>query len=109
MQELVKSGEGQKLLSKEAWKSVIGKAKRDRVHDDPKLLRKKVKKKQYKKRKSAREWKARESAVQKQLTEKQQQRRENLRTRKAGQRPGRGGGQRPGFEGNAAGFINANK
>lgn len=80
-QDLAASSEGQAKLQKEAWGSALSRAKGEKILDDPKLLRKSLKKEQKVKEKKAGAWKERKQYEKKQGKEKQQKRSKNLQAR----------------------------
>lgn len=104
-----------------AWKKAILRADGVKVKDDPKLLKKMIKRKEYTKKKTVKEWKERVNTVKKDQGQKQKKRQNNLTERSAakvakrinrGKKPkaaggakgGKGGGKkRPGFEGGSGG------
>jgi hypothetical protein len=59
--------------------NALKRAKGEKVKDDPKLLKKTLKKEMAKKKKSAKEWAKRKKDLKKEMAEKQQQRSENIR------------------------------
>jgi hypothetical protein len=99
-----------------AWKKAILRADGVKVKDDPKLLKKMIKRKEYTKKKTVKEWKERVSTVKKGLGMKQKKRTTNLQERakakvekriNRGKKPKsaatKGSKKRPGFEGGGAG------
>ena len=65
-------------MEKNAWERVSKKAKGEKVRDDPKLLRKTLKREQAQKKKSTREWKQRTTEVQDRMNRKQKRRDANV-------------------------------
>lgn len=96
------------IQEKDLWLNAKRRAQGERVHDDPKLLKKSVKRLDKAKAKSSREWGDRQEAVTKGKEARQKKREENLRKRKeekgtkgkkkAG-KPGKKVKKRAGFEG----------
>mmetsp|Transcript_71537 Transcript_71537/g.118937 ORF Transcript_71537/g.118937 Transcript_71537/m.118937 type:complete len:380 (+) Transcript_71537:70-1209(+) len=91
----------------DVWEKAFERAGGIKQRDDPKLLRKTMKRKERQKKKSTKEWKQRINAQIKSQAEKQQKRKANLAARatknkvRATRRVGR-----PGFEGKKHGFLN---
>lgn len=56
LQELKQTAEGKALVEKKGWEKALKQAAGDKVMDDPKLLRNKLKKKEKQKAKSTKEW-----------------------------------------------------
>lgn len=97
----------------DVWQKALEKAGGIKQRDDPKLLKKMLKRKERAKRKSQREWKARVKTVRNEMLEKQTKRRENLKARmtkskaKAARAKAVAAGQdRAGFEGKKRSFLN---
>lgn len=65
-----------------AWDSVLEKAKGTKVKDDPKLLKKTLKRKEKERTKSDKKWKERSDTVQKSMDEKQKLRKQHLKERR---------------------------
>ncbi|KAJ4346983.1 uncharacterized protein N0V89_010917 [Didymosphaeria variabile] len=96
------------IQEKDLWLNAKRRAQGERVHDDPKLLKKSVKRLDQAKAKSSREWGDRKEAVEKGKETRQKKREENLRKRrdekgmkgkkKVG-KPGKKVKKRAGFEG----------
>ena len=106
-----RSAEGKALEKEHAWKASLQRAQGDKVLDDPRLLKKSLKKAEAKKRKSAAAWEERKERVVEQQKAKQDKRRKNLKDRAAGKiarRIEKGARKRlrPGFEGRKDGMIN---
>ncbi|KAF2747059.1 SURF6-domain-containing protein [Sporormia fimetaria CBS 119925] len=95
------------IEEKDLWLAAKKRAQGEKVHDDPALLRKSVKRQEKQKAKSKQEWKDRLTGVQKGKVMKQKKREANLKKRKEekGQKGKKKGGKpgkkpkRPGFEG----------
>lgn len=108
--QLGSTPEGQAQLEKEAWKAALARSKGDKVLDDPRLLKKSIKKDARVKVKSAKAWTDRNKAQAGQQEAKQQRRRENIGARvtaKADKKKAKREKKllRAGFEGRKAGFI----
>ncbi|KAJ3680262.1 hypothetical protein LUZ60_016540 [Juncus effusus] len=96
---------------KVSWKSAVSKAAGEKVHDDPRLLNKSLKREKKKQKKNAQKWKEREETVGKAKQEKQKSRMDNIKERiqqkkmrKIEKREKKL--MRPGFEGRKQGYIN---
>lgn len=89
------------------WERALQKAGGVKQKDNPKLLRKALKKKERSKKKSARDWASRLKTVAKGMQERQQKRRENLAERKTKnkQRSNKHKAARAGFEGKKNSFL----
>ena len=97
-----------KIQEQDLWLNAKKRAQGERVHDDPKLLKKSVKRLDKQKAKSSQEWGDRKEAVDKGKEARQKKREDNLRKRreekgvkgkkKAG-KPGKKVKKRAGFEG----------
>ncbi|KAJ0405329.1 hypothetical protein ATCC90586_008142 [Pythium insidiosum] len=114
MEELKKTEEGKALVQAKNWNKALKQAAGEVVMDDPKLLRKKLKKKEKQKTKSSKEWKKRTAQVEMQKKERQKKRLENLRTGgkkdKDKDKDKAGAAPRAGFEGKKGEhFLNADK
>lgn len=81
----------------------------EKVKDDPKLLKKTLKREQKQKEKSGREWVDRKHTVQKGIQDRQKKRQDNLQARKDSKKAGKNGKKRPGFEGKSNGKLKAKK
>ncbi|KAF1979964.1 SURF6-domain-containing protein [Bimuria novae-zelandiae CBS 107.79] len=97
-----------KIEEQDLWLNAKRRAQGERVHDDPKLLKKSVKRLDKQKAKSSREWGDRKEAVEKGIEARQKKREENLRKRrdekgmkgkKKASKPGKKVKKRAGFEG----------
>ena len=92
-------------------KSALARARGERVYDDPKLLRRSLKRDLRSKRRSAKKWEER-VAIQKEAVDKRQSKRnENIKRRTEAKIERRKQKRlkkllRPGFEGRKEGFIN---
>ncbi|KAF2687709.1 SURF6-domain-containing protein [Lentithecium fluviatile CBS 122367] len=95
------------IVEKDLWLAAKKRAQGERVHDNPKLLQKSVKRLDKAKLKSEREWNERKDNVEKGKQVKQKRREGNLRKRreekgnkgKKGSKPSKSGKKRAGFEG----------
>ncbi|KAK4267112.1 hypothetical protein QN277_023941 [Acacia crassicarpa] len=102
---------GEVIAKKHSWKAAMDRAAGIKVHDDPKLLEKSIKKEKKRQQKNSEKWKERIDSREKMKAEKQQKRSENLaershqkKMRKIAKREKKL--MRPGFEGRKEGFIN---
>ncbi|PRW58169.1 surfeit locus 6-like protein [Chlorella sorokiniana] len=112
--ELAGSADGKAQLAKEAWGAALQRAKGDKVLDDPRLLKRSLKKEAKLKAKKAQVWQERLKAQSEQQQAKQQKRRDNIDTRiKAKQDKKKQKREnkllRAGFEGRKQGFIDTPK
>ncbi|XP_030459665.1 ribosomal RNA-processing protein 14-C [Syzygium oleosum] len=94
-----------------SWKSATGRAAGLRIHDDPKLLKKSIKKEKKQRQKNAGKWKERIETTEKMKAQKQQKRSENIAGRAHDKKMRRIAKRekkllRPGFEGRKEGYIN---
>ncbi|KAF2445747.1 hypothetical protein P171DRAFT_411851 [Karstenula rhodostoma CBS 690.94] len=96
------------IQEKDLWLNAKRRAQGERVHDDPKLLKKSVKRLDQGKAKSSREWGDRKEAVEKGIEARQKKREGNLRKRREEKgvkgkkkvgKPGKKVKKRAGFEG----------
>lgn len=69
------------ILEKKAWKKALQQASGEKVKDDPKLLKKTIKRHEKKKAKSTKEWQERLNKVEEAKAEKQMKRTQNLQQR----------------------------
>lgn len=76
---------------KMSWENALHKAGGEKVRDDPKLLKKSIKRKEKAKGKSAKEWDERVQSVEKKKEERQEKRRKNLKERREKREQGGGG------------------
>ncbi|CAN1144810.1 hypothetical protein LINPERHAP2_LOCUS14319 [Linum perenne] len=97
--------------AKESWITAVNKAAGMKVHDNPKLLNKSIKKEKKKQEKNAEKWKERVESQHKMKAEKQEKRSHNIseraqekKKRKIAKREKKL--MRPGFEGRKDGYIN---
>ena len=99
---------GGEAAQMEVWQKALEKAGGIKQKDDPRLLRKTLKRTERRKKKSTREWKQRVKTVEKAKKEKQEKRTANLagRITKNKQRSSKSGGSRAGFEGKKRSFLN---
>lgn len=103
--------EGKRVAEKHAWEASLKRARGEKVLDDPKLLRKSVKREEKKKQKSKEKWSERTKTVQDQQNAKKKKRKENIKA-KADEKIEKNIDRRekkrnrPGFEGRSKGMIN---
>ncbi|PSC68647.1 surfeit locus 6-like protein [Micractinium conductrix] len=102
--------EGKAQLQKEAWGAALQRAKGDKVFDDPRLLKKSMKKEAKMKAKKAAVWQDRLKHQAQEQKAKQQKRKDNIDTRVKAKQDRRKQKRenkllRAGFEGRKAGFI----
>ncbi|XP_022933507.1 surfeit locus protein 6-like [Cucurbita moschata] len=102
---------GEIISKKHSWKAATSRAAGAKVHDDPKLLMKSLKKEKKQQLKNVEKWKDRIETTQKMKAERQQKRSENIsqkihdkKMRRITKREKKL--MRPGFEGRKEGFIN---
>ena len=69
------------------WETAINKAEGKKVRDDPKRLRKALKRKEKDKKKSQAKWKDRKEALEEEMREKQERRNQNLKGKRTRGRP----------------------
>ncbi|KAL4390381.1 uncharacterized protein [Arachis hypogaea] len=101
---------GEAVAKKQSWKAALDRASGIKVHDDPKLLEKSIRKEKKKQQKNAEKWKERIQTRDQLKAEKQQKRSDNIserihqkKMRKIAKREKKL--LRPGFEGRKEGFI----
>jgi hypothetical protein len=104
-------GKGEIISKKHSWKAATSRAAGMKVHDDPSLLKKSIKKEKKRHQKNAEKWKDRLQTTVKIKAEKQQKRSENIAQRIQDKKMRRIAKRekklmRPGFEGRKEGFIN---
>jgi hypothetical protein len=97
-------------VKQEAWRAALNRAKGEKVLDDPKLLRKSLKKDQKRREKSGKVWQERKAAQQEQQDKRQAKRKENLAVRAQGKIQKKKEKREKkllgaGFEGRKEGFI----
>uniref|UniRef100_A0A7N0U9A6 Surfeit locus protein 6 n=1 Tax=Kalanchoe fedtschenkoi TaxID=63787 RepID=A0A7N0U9A6_KALFE len=95
---------GEVIAKKHSWKAATSRAAGIKIHDDPKLLEKSLKKEKKKHEKNVDKWKDRTETQRKTVTEKQQKRADNIKGRKEQKRERKIAKRekkllRPGFEG----------
>ncbi|XP_028773464.1 ribosomal RNA-processing protein 14-C isoform X2 [Neltuma alba] len=102
---------GEVIAKKQSWKAAMDRAAGIKVHDDPKLLEKSIKKEKKRQQKNSEKWKERIDTREKMKAEKQQRRSEHIgerihqkKMRRIAKREKKL--MRPGFEGRKEGFIN---
>lgn len=102
---------GQEVATKHAWGAAMSRAAGEKVLDDPKLLKKSIKRDEGIRNKSAKKWQERKEMEKKGQHAKQQTRKEHIQQR-ATEKKDRSIAKRekklarPGFEGRKQGFIN---
>jgi len=106
--------EGQTLEREYAWQTALRRAEGEKVLDDPRLLKKSIKRAEAKKRRSREKWADRLEKQSQQQKTKQDKRKSNLKARadaKISKKIERAEKKRlrPGFEGRKDGFINSKK
>ncbi|KAF0705055.1 Aste57867_7148 [Aphanomyces stellatus] len=111
MEELKKTEEGRAVVQAKGWEKALKQAQGEKVLDDPKLLRNKLKKKLKQKDKSSKEWKQRVSNEKKQMKDRAKTKATNARTGKkvlrskaAEARAQKIAASKPSTKGNRAGF-----
>ncbi|KAF7813952.1 ribosomal RNA-processing protein 14 [Senna tora] len=112
LEEAMKDPEkGEAIAKKQSWKAAMDRASGIKVHDDPKLLQKAIKKDNKRHQKNSQKWKERIDTREQMKAEKQKRRSENIagrihqkKMRKIAKREKKL--MRPGFEGRKEGFIN---
>ncbi|KAJ7967657.1 surfeit locus protein 6-like [Quillaja saponaria] len=103
---------GDFVAEKLAWKSAMSRASGSKVHDDPKLLQKSIKKQKRRQQKNAQKWKERIENRERMRADKQKKRSENIAERIHQKKMHRIAKRekklmmRPGFEGRKEGYIN---
>jgi len=90
------------IEGEQKWDKLFSLAEGTKVMDDPKLLKKTLKREEKKKEKSASTWVDRKDTVRKHEEDGQKRRNENLLARKEGRPTKRNTSKRPGFEGGRA-------
>lgn len=81
----------------EKWNTLIDRASGKKVRDDPKRLKKALKRREQEKRRSQVKWRERQDALQEEMTERQERKRTNLQGKRTRGRPDTTA--RAGFEG----------
>ena len=103
--------EGKRVAEKHAWEASLKRARGEKVLDDPKLLRKSVKREEKKKQKSKEKWQERTKTVDEANKQKKTKRKENIK-KKADEKIEKNIDRRekkrnrPGFEGRSSSMIN---
>ncbi|KAK4266242.1 hypothetical protein QN277_027192 [Acacia crassicarpa] len=102
---------GEIIAKKQSWKAAMDRAAGIKVHDDPKLLEKSMKKEKKRQQKNSEKWNERIETREKMKAEKQQRRSENISERIHQKKMRRIAKRekklmRPGFEGRKEGFVN---
>jgi len=120
LESLKGSAEAETVKKDHDWEAALRRASGEKVKDDPKLLRRSIKRQERSKKKSAKTWVDREKQKKEDQSARQAKREENLRIRKEGKgsrkaeakaKAGRGGskdgrGSRKGFEGSTRTSLN---
>ncbi|MCL7044714.1 hypothetical protein MKW94_007777 [Papaver nudicaule] len=112
IQEAKKDPEkGESIAKKHSIRAATDRAAGIKVHDDPKLINKSIKKEKKKQQKSAKKWKDRDETKNKVRAEKQKARNDNIQGRIQAKKAKKIEKRekklmRPGFEGRKQGFIN---
>ncbi|KAL3696666.1 hypothetical protein R1sor_010742 [Riccia sorocarpa] len=103
---------GQEVISQHSWAAAVSRAAGEKVLDNPKLIKKSMKRDQQQTQRSAKKWQERKNMEKKVRAEKQKSRKDNIsqrlesvKERKIAKREKKL--MRPGFEGRKAGFINS--
>ena len=120
--EALKAQGKDEVVEKEKWEILEKKAAGEKVRDDPKLLKKALKRLEKQKVKASKDWQERKSEEQKEQDDKLNQKSKNVQDRKSKKIEKRGGvvqhpkeetakkgRRRPGFEGSNAAFNKAKK
>ncbi|KAG0621031.1 hypothetical protein M758_4G262800 [Ceratodon purpureus] len=102
---------GHEVATKHAWSAAVSRAAGEKVLDDPKLLKKSIKREEGIRNKSAKKWQERSEMEKKDQQVKQQKRKENIQQRSTEKKERAIAKRekklaRPGFEGRKQGFIN---
>ena len=82
--EVVDKDQAEEMTTKERWKSALLKAEGVKLKDDPKLLKKAMKRREQKKQSSQRKWEEREKMLAKQMKHRQDKRSKNIARKKEG-------------------------
>uniref|UniRef100_A0A803N2P3 Ribosomal RNA-processing protein 14/surfeit locus protein 6 C-terminal domain-containing protein n=2 Tax=Chenopodium quinoa TaxID=63459 RepID=A0A803N2P3_CHEQI len=104
---------GGELAKQHSWKSAMERTMGNKVHDDPKLLKKSLQKDKKKHAKSVEKWKQRIETTEKMKRGKQDKRNENIKAKKDKKKQSKIDKRekklmRPGFEGRKEGFVTGN-
>ena len=81
---MVDKDQAEEMTTKERWKSALLKAEGVKLKDDPKLLKKAMKRREQKKQSSQRKWEEREKMLAKQMKDRQDKRSKNIARKKEG-------------------------
>ncbi|XP_021749535.1 surfeit locus protein 6-like [Chenopodium quinoa] len=114
LEEAMKDPEkGGELAKQHSWKSAMERTMGNKVHDDPKLLKKSLQKDKKKHAKSVEKWKQRIETTEKMKRGKQDKRNENIKAKKDKKKQSKIDKRekklmRPGFEGRKEGFVTGN-
>lgn len=92
------ANKARELVEKHAWRAALEKAEGNKIKDDPKLLKKSLKRKEKMKARSKKQWDERKDQQNKQMADKQKRRQKNLKERAEGKKKKGGKGKhKPGF------------
>jgi hypothetical protein len=102
---------GQEIATKHLWSASLSRAAGEKVLDNPKLLKRSLRREEQQRQKSSKKWKERKAIESKTHQTKQQMRRENITQRQDAKKERQIAKRekkllRPGFEGRKEGFIN---
>ncbi|KAL1922483.1 uncharacterized protein VTP21DRAFT_10022 [Calcarisporiella thermophila] len=95
----VDKNKAEEVIEKEAWKKAMAMASGEKIKDDPKLLKKTIKREEQKKKKSEKQWKERAETVIKSQAARQERRQKNIQERIEAKKNKGKKKLRPGFEG----------
>jgi len=107
--EELKNSQEKEELKNQAYNKMFKQAQGIKVRDDPKLIKRSIKRQKIKRKKSAIQWKERKDAEAQQQKNRQKQRAENIRKHlemKRDKKKGKKVTKRPGFEGRKKKFLN---
>ncbi|KAG2483321.1 hypothetical protein HYH03_017822 [Edaphochlamys debaryana] len=110
LEALAGTEEGKAKAHQAAWKAALARAAGDKVLDDPKLLRRSLKREKKTREKHGKAWKERQQAQQEAQAARQSKRQDNLSARRQTKLDNKKAKRekkllRPGFEGRKEGFI----